>query len=79
MVHGLLGEVGHAARLEGLVQGAGIVRVQDQAAQGALGDQLSKLLRRGIVVDRRSRLLKGDLETWFIRDAHGQPAIVDPA
>src|ERR1700730_12260528 len=37
----LLREVRHAARLESLVQAANVVSVEDEPAQGTLGDQLA--------------------------------------
>src|SRR5687767_10878458 len=41
VVGGLLGEVCDAARLEGLVQTADVVRLEDDGAHRALGDQLA--------------------------------------
>lgn len=55
---GLLGEVGDATRLEGFVEAPGIVRVEDEADEGALGDQLAQLRGRGFVVQRRARFLR---------------------
>ena len=57
----LLGEVGDAALAECVVEGAGVVGDEDQAAQRTLGDQLAKLLGRRLVVERRARLLERDL------------------
>ena len=76
VVGGLLGEVGDAARLEGLVQGAGIVGDEDETAQRALGDQLAELRRGRLVVQRRARLLQGDLGARLAGNADGQPAVV---
>ena len=76
VVRGLLGEVGDAALLEGLVQRPGVVGVEDEAAHGALGDQLAELLGGRLVVERRAGLLEGDLASGFAGDAHGQPAVV---
>src|SRR6266581_1757569 len=61
VVGGLLGEVGDAAPFEGLIQPPGVVGVEDEAAQGALRDQLAEPLSRRFVVQRRARLLQGDL------------------
>ena len=71
----LLGEVGDTALLEGLVQGPGIVGVEDEAAQRALGDQLAELLSGGFVVQGRARLLEVDLDIGLARDPNGQPAV----
>ena len=57
----LLGEVGDAALLQGLVQAPGVVGQENEAAQGALGDQLAKPGSRGIVVQRGARQLEEDL------------------
>ena len=74
MVGGLLGEVGDAARLEGLVQAPGVVGLEDQRAHGALGDQLAELRGGGFVVHRRARLLEEDLDAGVAGEAHRQPA-----
>src|SRR5439155_1103916 len=73
VVGGLLGEVGDAARLEGLVQTPDIVRLEHEPAQRALRDQLAELRSGGFVMHRRARLLQGDLG-GVARDAHRQPA-----
>src|SRR5438874_6683589 len=74
VVGGLLGEVGDAARLEGLVQTPDVVRLEHEPAQRALGDQLADLRSGGFVVYRRARLLERDLGD-VARDAHRQPAV----
>src|SRR5438876_6148923 len=61
VVGGLLGEVGDAARLEGLVQTPDIVRLEHEPAQRALRDQLAELRSGGFVMHRRARLREGDL------------------
>src|SRR6202035_22052 len=75
VVGGLLGEVGDAALLEGLVQTPDVVRDEDYAAHGALGDQLAELCGGGFVLHRRARLLQGDVNASLAGDAHGQPAV----
>src|SRR5262249_4438928 len=62
VVRGLLREVGHTAGLEGLEEPDRVVRLQDQAAHGALRDELSQRRARCLVLDRRARLLERDLE-----------------
>src|SRR5205807_3966999 len=52
VVGGLLGEVGDAARLEGLVQTPDVVRLEHEPAQGALRDQLPELRSSGFVMHR---------------------------
>src|SRR5947208_16304468 len=74
VVGGLLGEVGDAARLEGLVQTPDVVRLEHAPAQRALRDQLAELRSGGVVMHRRARLLQGDLGD-VARDAHRQPAV----
>ena len=76
VVGGLLGEVGDAARLERLVQAAGIVGDEDEAAQGALGDELAELRGGRLVVQRRARLLQRDLGLRLAGNADRQPAVV---
>src|SRR5438309_4246044 len=71
---GLLGEVGDAARLEGLVQTPDVVRLEHKPSQRALCDQLTELRSGGVVMHRRARLLEGDLGD-VTRDAHRQPAV----
>src|SRR5205807_6928065 len=61
VVGGLLGEVGDAARLEGLVQTPDVVRLEHEPAQSALRDQLAELRSSGFVMHRRARLLEGEL------------------
>src|SRR5258706_9149696 len=60
VVGGLLGEVGDAARLEGLVQTPDVVRLEHEPAHGALRDQLADLCSGGLVMHRRARLLQRD-------------------
>src|SRR2546421_6018353 len=55
VVRGLLGEVGDAARLEGLIQTPDVIRVEDEPAQRALRDQLAELRGGGFVMHRRAR------------------------
>src|SRR2546423_15140365 len=55
VVGGLLGEVGDAARLEGLVQTPDVVRLEHETAQRALRDQLAELRSGGFVMHRRAR------------------------
>src|SRR5713226_8605299 len=74
VVGGLLGEVGDAPRLEGLVQTPDVVRLEHEPAQRALRDQLAELRGGGFVMHRRARLLEGDLGD-VARDAHRQPAV----
>src|SRR4051812_9702347 len=74
VLHRLLGEVRDSAGLEGLVQRARVVGVEDEAAQRALGDQLAELLGRRLVMERRARLLERDLDVRVARDADGEPA-----
>src|SRR5439155_4154631 len=62
VVDRLLGEVSDASLLEGFVEGSYVVGMEDQAAQRALRDQLTELLRDGLVVQGRSRLLEVDLD-----------------
>src|SRR5207248_6322195 len=62
VVGGLLSEVRDAARLEGLVQTPDVVRLEDEPANGALGDQFAELRGGGFVVNRRAWLLQGDLD-----------------
>ena len=76
VVGGLLGEVGDAALLEGLVERPGVVGDEDEAAERALGDQLADLLRGRLVVQRRARLLERDLGALLAGDADRQPAVV---
>src|SRR3954454_4469453 len=52
VVGGLLREVGYAPLLERLVQGARVVGDEDEAAYGALRDELADLRRRRLVVQR---------------------------
>src|SRR6266849_8418233 len=54
VLDGLLREVGDAARLEGLEKAAGVVRLEDETAEGALGDQLADLHGSRVVLDRRA-------------------------
>ena len=61
VVDRLLREVVDTALLERLVEPAHIVRDEDEAAQGALGDQLAELLGGGLVVEGRAGLLEQDL------------------
>src|SRR4029079_12118960 len=72
----LLGEVGDAALLERLVQGPGVVRGEDEAAHGTLGDELADALRRRFAVQRGTGLLEGDLRPALARDADRQPAVI---
>ena len=58
VVGGLLREIGHTAPLERLVQLAGIVGDEHEAAQRALGDELPDLRRGRLVVQRRAWLLQ---------------------
>src|SRR6266568_4099467 len=74
VVGGLLGEVGDAARLEGLVQGPDVVRLEDDGAHRSFGDQLAELRGGGLVVQRRAWLLQEDLDIGVAGDAHRQPA-----
>src|SRR6266851_3346330 len=74
VIGGLLGEVGDAPRLEGLVQTPDVVRLEHEPAQRALRDQLAELRGGGFVMHRRARLLEGDLGD-VARDAHRQPAV----
>src|SRR5258705_805898 len=60
VIGGLLREVGDAARQEGLVQVPHVVRLEDDGAHGAFGDQLAELCGGGLVVQRRARLLPQD-------------------
>src|SRR6266849_751439 len=73
VLDGLLREVRDAARLERLEQAAGVVRLEDETAQGALGDQLADLRRSSVVLHRRAWLLEKDLGA-VARHAHGQPS-----
>src|SRR6266849_2104842 len=68
-----LGEVGDAALLERLEKAAGVVRLEDETAEGALGDQLADLRGGSVVLHRRARLLKEDLGA-VARHSHRQPA-----
>src|SRR5207302_3419526 len=74
VVGGLLGKVGDAARLEGVVQTPDVVRLEHESAQRAFRDQLAELRSGGFVMHRRARLLEGDLGD-VARDAHRQPAV----
>src|SRR5438034_6865390 len=74
VVGGFLGEVGDAARLEGLVQTPDVVRLEHEPAQRALRDQLAELRSGGFVMHRRTRLLERDLGD-VAGDAHRQPAV----
>src|SRR6266566_230508 len=74
VLDGLLGEIGDAARLEGLVEPADVVRVEDEGAHRTLGDQLAELSGGGVVMQRRTRLLQGNLGT-VAGDADRQPAV----
>src|SRR5262245_39578556 len=76
VVDGLLGEVADAPLLERLVEGVDVVGVEDEAVEGALGDQLAELVGGRLVVERRARLLERDLDVGVARDADGQPAVV---
>src|ERR1700681_2569223 len=75
VIGGLLGEVGDAALLEGLVQAPDVVRDEDKAAHGALGDQLAELRSGGFVLHRRTRRLQGDLDARVAGNTHRQPAV----
>src|SRR5467141_3908936 len=50
VVGGLLGEVGDAARLEGLVKTPDVVRVEHEPAQRALRDEFAELRSGGFVM-----------------------------
>src|SRR5581483_10369526 len=69
----LLGEVAHAARLQRLVKTPYVVRVENERAHGALGDELPQLRGGRLVVKRRSWLLEEDLDL-VAREPHRQPA-----
>src|SRR5687767_60393 len=58
----LLGEVGDAPFLQGLVQGPAVVRLEGHPADRAFRDELTDLRRRGLVVGGWSWLLEVDLE-----------------
>src|SRR5438093_8439173 len=73
VVGGLLGEVGDAARLEGVVQTPDVVRLEGDGANGALGDQLAELRGGGLVVQRRARVLQEDLGVGGAGDGDWQP------
>src|ERR1700694_3419779 len=74
VLDGLLGEVSDAARLEGLVETADVVGVEDEGAHRTLGDQLAELRGGGVIVQWRTGLLQGNLRT-VAGDAHRQPAV----
>ena len=75
MLGRLLGEVGHAATFQRLVQAARVIGDEDQAAQRAFRHELTQLLGRRFIVERRAGLLERHLGcARFARDAHGQPA-----
>src|SRR5687767_4462653 len=74
VVGGLLGEVGDSARHEGRVETSDVVRLENNGAHRALGDQLAELRGGGFVVQRRARLLQEDLDVGVPGDAHRQPA-----
>src|SRR5262245_16991476 len=57
----LLGEVGDAALAELVVELPGVVRDEDEAAEGALRDEVAELGRGLLVVDRRAGLLERHL------------------
>src|SRR2546430_7243464 len=61
VVGGHLGEVGDAARFEGLVQTPDVVRLEHEPAQRALGDQLADLRSGGFVMYRRAPVPQGGL------------------
>src|SRR3954463_1454182 len=75
MLGGLLGAVSDAACPEGLVQFSGVVREEDESAQGALGDWFTELRSGRFVVQRRARLLEGELCLRVAGNAHRQPAV----
>src|SRR5258705_779891 len=74
VIGGLLREVGDAARQEGLVEVPHVVRLEDDGAHGAFGDQLAELRGGGLVVQRRAWLLQEDLDVRVAPGAHRQPA-----
>src|SRR2546429_5135229 len=73
VLDGLLGEVGDAALLQGLVQTPDVVRIEHEGAHRALGDQLTQLRSGGVVVQRRAWLLEEDLGARVTGDAHSEP------
>src|SRR2546429_869636 len=77
VVGGLLGEVGDAARLEGLVQTPDVVRLEHEPAQRALRDQLADLRSGGFVVHRRARLPRRGLRA-VATGAAPQPPVGTP-
>src|SRR2546430_7833159 len=77
VVGGLLGEVGDAARLEGLVQTPDVVRLEHEPAQRALRDQLAELRSGGFVMHRRGPPPLGELVAGAT-GAHRQPTAGNP-
>src|SRR5207237_2877158 len=71
---GRLSAVRAPSRLERLVPTPAVVRLEAEPANGALGDQFAELRGGGFVVNRRARLLQGDLDgvAW---DTNSQPAV----
>src|SRR2546428_357570 len=52
-----------------------VVRLEDEASHGTLGDQLAELRGGGFVVHRRAGLFQGDFGAGVVGDAHRQPAV----
>ena len=52
VVGGFLCEVGDAARMQAVVDGANIVGDEDQATERTLGDQIAELIGGGFIVER---------------------------
>src|SRR5438270_5391185 len=72
--HGLLGEL-HAFCRELLERRLGVAGCEaDREAGGALGDQFTDLLRRGVVDGRDAGHLQQDLPAYIAWDTDGPPA-----
>src|SRR5487761_74575 len=75
VVGGLLDEVGYTALLQGFVQTADVVSVEDQSTHCTLGEQLAELGSGGFVLHRRPWLLQVDVDARLAGDANRQPAV----